>query len=170
MVKTTIYFKQLARCHHLSQEGGKGPVGWYNFPAYDNSLAAPSHVYHTTAQTDPTGIEPGPHNCNTYVLHQPTIGTHDLAILLTYQKPTYTQTITQPISLWLLLLCYWLLKCLFSKGESSFVPMALCPVGIGSLTLRTDTLFTPASKEDRSFYLSIYQYIILHSHFHYCLI
>ena len=40
--------------------------------------------------------------------------------------------------------------------------MSPCPVGIGSLTLRTDTLFTPApSKRDRSFYLSIYLSIYL---------
>jgi hypothetical protein len=32
----------------------------------------------------------------------------------------------------------------YPKGESSIVPMSLCPVGIGSLTLRTDTSFTPA--------------------------
>ena len=37
-----------------------------------------------------------------------------------------------------------LLKCLFPKGESSLDTMALCPVGSGSLSRRTDTLFTPA--------------------------
>jgi hypothetical protein len=36
---------------------------------------------------------------------------------------------------------------------SSFVPASPCPVGIGLLALRTDTLFTPAPKRDRSFYL-----------------
>jgi len=35
----------------------------------------------------------------------------------------------------------------------SFVPASPCPVGIGLLALRTDTLFTPAPKRDRSFYL-----------------
>jgi hypothetical protein len=39
--------------------------------------------------------------------------------------------------------------------------MSLCPVGTGPLSRRTDTLFTPASKEDRSFYLSIYLSIYL---------
>jgi len=34
--------------------------------------------------------------------------------------------------------------------------MALYPVGIVPLTLQMDTLFTPALKEDQSFYLSIY--------------
>ena len=43
----------------------------------------------------------------------------------------------------------WLLKCLFSKEESSLGPMSLYPVGTGPLTRRTYTLFTPASKEDR---------------------
>ena len=34
--------------------------------------------------------------------------------------------------------------------------MSPCPVGTGSLTLRTDTSFTPPLRRDRSFYLSIY--------------
>ena len=37
--------------------------------------------------------------------------------------------------------------------------LALCPVGIGSLTLQTNTLFTLALKEVQSFYLSIYLYL-----------
>jgi hypothetical protein len=39
--------------------------------------------------------------------------------------------------------------------------MALCPVDIGPLTLRTNTLFTPALQKDRSFYLSYYLSIYL---------
>jgi hypothetical protein len=55
-----------------------------------------------------------------------------------------------------LLLVSRLLQCPSSKEESSYVPASPCPVGIGLLALRTDTLFTPAPKRDRSFYLSIY--------------
>jgi hypothetical protein len=32
------------------------------------------------------------------------------------------------------------------KEESSFVPASPCPMGIGLLALRTDTLFTPVLK------------------------
>jgi len=44
---------------------------------------------------------------------------------------------------------------LFPRGESSLAPMALCPVGTSSLSRQTNTLFTPASREDWSSYLSI---------------
>jgi hypothetical protein len=53
--------------------------------------------------------------------------------------------------MWAILSNAWLLKCLFSKGESSLVPTSLCAVDTGSLSSRIDTIFT---KEDRSFYLS----------------
>jgi hypothetical protein len=43
----------------------------------------------------------------------------------------------------------------------SFVLASPCPVGIGLLALRTDTLFTPAPKRDRSFYLSIYLDVLI---------
>ena len=52
---------------------------------------------------------------------------------------------------WALVICsvsfiLWLLQCPSSKEESSFVPASPCPVDIGLLALRTDTLFTPALK------------------------
>ena len=47
-------------------------------------------------------------------------------------------------------------------GESSFVPASPCHVGIGLLALRSDTLFTPAPKRDRSFYLFIYEVTQIH--------
>ena len=130
---------------------GRGRLVGTTFLPMINSLAAPSHVYHTTAQTDPTGIEPGPHS----MIHSPSPTnrrTHDLAIL----QHTKNQLILKQLpnqQFMVTFIGYWSLKCLFSAEESSFVPMALCPVGTGSLTLRTDTLFTPALKRGRSFYL-----------------
>ena len=39
---------------------------------------------------------------------------------------------------------HWSLKCLFSKEEDNIIPMTLCPVDTGPLTLRTNTLSMPA--------------------------
>ena len=48
------------------------------------------------------------------------------------------------------------------KGESSIVPMSPCPVGIGSLTLRTDTSFTlgPLEGTRVSIYLDLFAHAI----------
>jgi hypothetical protein len=53
---------------NFSQEEGIGPVGSkQTFLPMIKSPAAPSHVYHYKAQTDTTGIEPGPFNGSTNV-------------------------------------------------------------------------------------------------------
>jgi len=46
-------------------------------------------------------------------------------------------------------------------GDEVSIYMFCCFVDIDPLTLRTDTLFTPASKEDRSFYLSFVVLIVI---------
>ena len=53
-----------------------------------------------------------------------------------------------------------LLKCLFPKGESSLELVALCHVGTGSLSRRTNTLFTPAPKKGKSSYLSGWMHLV----------
>jgi len=51
----------------MSQEGGRGRLVGPIFLPMTNSLATPSHVYHTNAQTYPTGIELGPYKCDSDV-------------------------------------------------------------------------------------------------------
>jgi len=49
---------------------------------------------------------------------------------------------------------FWTQLC-NSEFQPIYLQLNLCPMGIEPLTLWTDTLFTPNSKEDWSFYLSI---------------
>ena len=130
---------------HLFQESGIGPVG---FPAYDEftSSTKSSKRSHGSKETRTRTV------LSTTQMFQPTVEPwlgvhqHKLTPIHAHVYAANGATSTYP----------WLLKCLFSKGESSLELMTLCHVGTGSMSRRTYTLFTPAPEKGKRSYLSIY--------------
>ena len=128
------------------------PVGWYKFPAF-YSLAAPSHVLHFRRSNGPNGTN---RNVLTQTSSHNQPRNHDLAFTL-ITKPLVILVRHTPS--WASMGPCFLFPGYYSvhprKGRVvlSQLPHVLWASGCG--IAKTDTLFTPAPKRDRSFCIYI---------------